>query len=131
MFVCVDFDGTLVDHRFPEIGPAVPLAFEFLHFFQEAKLRVILWTMRSNDPEIGRWALKEAVDYVEREHNIKFYGVNENSSQAKWTSSPKAYGHFYIDDAAVGCPLIQPEGFRRKCVDWSVVGPYVLRRSVS
>jgi len=24
MYICIDFDGTIVDHRFPEIGPPAP-----------------------------------------------------------------------------------------------------------
>ena len=34
----------------------------------------------------------------------------------------------YVDDAAFGCPLIRPKGFRRPCVDWETVGPALLER---
>ncbi len=124
MDICVDFDGTLVDHHFPEIGPPVPGALEWLEKFQRAGARLILFTMRSDGGGFGD-VLSQAVSYLE-ENGIQLFGVNVNPIQSSWTSSPKAYGELYIDDAAFGCPLIQLEGFQRPCVDWSVVGPGVM-----
>jgi hypothetical protein len=124
MYICVDFDGTIVDHRFPEIGPPVPGALEWLKKFQSAGAKLILFTMRSDGGKSGD-SLTRAVNYLE-ENGISLYGVNKNPSQVHWTNSPKAYGHLYIDDAAFGCPLTQPDGFQRKCVDWEIVGPVVL-----
>ena len=51
--IAVDFDGTIVDHVFPEIGAAVPGAFKWLKRFKEAGATLILWTMRSDGP--GSW----------------------------------------------------------------------------
>ncbi len=124
MYICVDFDGTIVDHRFPEIGPPVPEALEWMGKIQAAGGRLILFTMRSDGGKHGD-VLSQAVNYLSA-NGIKLYGVNENPTQVYWTKSPKAYGNIYIDDAAFGCPLIQPEGFQRPCVDWSVVGPGVM-----
>ena len=126
MYICIDFDGTIVDHRFPEIGPPVPGAVEWMKEFQEAGAKLILFTMRS---EGGRnpSALSWAVEYL-KENDITLYGVNKNPTQVHWTSSPKAYGNIYIDDASFGCPLIQPEGFNRPCVDWEIVGPGVMEK---
>jgi hydroxymethylpyrimidine pyrophosphatase-like HAD family hydrolase len=124
MYICIDFDGTIVDHRFPDIGPPAPGALEWLAKFQEAGAKLILFTMRSDGGKHGG-TLRAAVKYLE-DHGIKLYGVNKNPTQIHWTTSPKAYGQIYIDDSAFGCPLIQPEGFQRPCVDWDVVGPGVL-----
>ena len=129
-FICVDFDGTIVDHRFPHVGPEAPGAFLWLSRLQELDAKIILFTVRSDEPTdmygnpLNRLVLTEAVDYI-KANGIDLYGINENPSQVSWTSSPKAYGNVYIDDLAIGCPLIQPEGFFRPCVDWSVVGPLV------
>lgn len=125
MYICIDFDGTIVDHRFPEIGPPVPGALEWLSKFQAAGARLILFTMRSDGGRNGD-VLSAAVAYLQ-ENGIQLYGINENPTQVHWTSSPKAYGQLYIDDAAFGCPLIELEGFQRPCVDWSVVGPGVMK----
>ncbi len=121
MYICVDFDGTVVDHRYPEIGKPVPGALTWLKRLQLHGARIILYTMRSDGPKSGN-TLTEAADYMES-GGIKLYGVNRNPDQDDWTSSPKAYGDVYIDDSAIGCPLIQPKGFSRPCVDWKKVGP--------
>jgi len=124
MYICIDFDGTIVDHRFPDIGPPVPEALEWMKKFQDAGAKLILFTMRSDGSRSGD-ALARAVNYLE-ENGLTLYGVNHNPSQVHWTSSPKAYGQIYIDDSAFGCPLVHPEGFQRPCVDWDIVGPGVM-----
>ena len=65
---------------------------------------------------------------VQLELGIKLFGINTNPNQLSWTESPKAYADIYVDDAAFGCPLIRPEGFKRPCVDWETVGPELLER---
>ena len=126
MYICVDFDGTIVDHRFPEIGPPVPGAVEWMLKWQSAGARLILFTMRSDGGRDGD-VLNRAVEYL-KQNGVELYGVNKNPTQVHWTSSPKAYGQLYIDDAAFGVPLIHPEGFQRPCVDWEIVGPAVLEK---
>ena len=51
-----------------------------------------------------------------KENDIELYGINENPNQS-WSDSPKAYANYYLDDAAIGCPLIYPEE-GRPYVDW-------------
>jgi hypothetical protein len=121
MYICVDFDGTVVDHRYPDIGKPVPGALTWLKRLQRHGVRIILYTMRSNNTVSGN-TLSEAVQYME-DGGINLYGVNRNPDQDNWTTSPKAYCDVYIDDSAFGCPLIQPKGFGRPCVDWKQVGP--------
>lgn len=121
MDICIDFDGTMVDHRYPDIGPAVPAAINWVKRLQQHGARIILFTMRSNTKE-GGTLLRDAVYYLES-NGIKLFGINHNPSQDEWTTSPKAYGDVYIDDSAFGCPLTQPKGFQRPCVDWKIVGP--------
>lgn len=121
MYICVDFDGTVVDHRYPEIGEPVPAAIKWLLRIQATGARLILFTMRSDGPKTGN-LLTDAVQYLET-NGIRLFGINENPDQKEWTSSPKAYGHVYVDDLAFGCPLIHPKNFARPCVDWKKVGP--------
>jgi hypothetical protein len=59
--------------------------------------------------------LDDAVNWF-KENNIPLYGIQKNPQQHKWTTSPKAFGKLYIDDAALGCPLIHGEF--RPYVDW-------------
>ena len=123
MYICVDFDGTIVDHRFPDIGKPVPDAIKWLKRIHRAGGKLILYTMRSDGELMGN-LLSEAADYLKSE-GVELFGINNNPTQASWTSSPKVYGEIYIDDAAFGCPLIKPKGFSRPCVDWKIVGPQV------
>ncbi len=96
--IAIDFDGTCVTHEYPNIGKdtgAVPV----LKKLVENKHQLLLWTMRSGD------TLRDAVRWFEY-YEINLYGVNTNPTQKSWTESPKAYAQLYIDDAALGCPLI-------------------------
>jgi len=121
MVVCIDFDGTLVEHCYPLIGEdigAVPILKELL----AAGHKLILFTMRSGTQ------LDEAVEWCAK-RDIKLYGINENPQQKSWTASPKAYANLYIDDAALGVPLIYPEN-KRPYVDWIKVREYLVLHSI-
>lgn len=129
MFIVgADFDGTLVQHLFPEIGEPVPYAFSWLRLYAARGARLILWTMRSDGRSgAGRAngpVLTEAVEFC-RAKEVEFWAVNRNPEQHAWTQSPKAYCHVYIDDANACCPLVRPPGLR-PYVNCAVVGPHVL-----
>ena len=111
--ICVDFDGTVVTHEFPKVGEDIG-AYPILRKLQKAGHQIILWTMRSGEE------LCNAAEHME-DNGIKLYGINKNPTQTEWTQSPKVYGQLYIDDAALGCPLITKEGVSRPFVDWVAV----------
>ena len=46
MTIAVDFDGTIVEHKFPAIGNELPFATHTLKTLQEKGHRLILWTYR-------------------------------------------------------------------------------------
>jgi len=118
--IAVDFDGTVVDHIYPDIGKPVPLALEWLKKLQDLNFKIILLTMRSDQ------YLQDAVDYLET-NSIKLYGINQNPDQSFWTNSNKVYADYYIDDAAIGCPLLELTNFNRKCVDWEKIGFFLTK----
>lgn len=127
MEICIDFDGTCVTHEFPKVGKDIG-ALPVLNKIADAGHNLILFTMRSdieevtsNDYGIHKQAGKYLTDAVNwfKENNIKLYGINVNPSQTSWTKSPKAYGQLYIDDAALGCPLLYNTKISdRPFVDW-------------
>lgn len=119
--IAVDFDGTIVEHKFPAIGQPVPNAIEWIKKWSEKGAKIILWTVRSGD------YLEHALDYV-AQNEIELFGVNKNPEQQHFSHSPKAYAAIYVDDAAFGCPLHQPTGFDSPVVNWNVVGPDVLQK---
>ena len=45
--IAVDFDGTIVEDRYPQIGPMVPTAREVLRRYRELGGQIILWTCRT------------------------------------------------------------------------------------
>lgn len=116
MIIAVDFDGTLVEHRFPQIGQDVPDAFPWCLALQNAGARLILWTVR--DAEYLTAAVEHCLS-----RGLQFWGINGNPDQGTWSTSPKVFAHRYIDDAALGVPLARRAANERPYVDWSVVGP--------
>ena len=130
MYICIDFDGTCVTHEFPSIGKdigAIPVLKELV----KNNHKLILFTMRSNMKDVksldynihsqsGNY-LDEAVEWF-KNNKIPLYGINVNPVQITWTESPKAYGHLYIDDAALGIPLKYNINIsERPFVDWEEV----------
>ena len=109
--IAVDFDGTCVEHNYPAIGMDVEGAVEVLRTLNKHGHRIILNTMRSGQ------RLEAAVRWF-RDRKIELWAVNRNPEQEQWTTSPKVYADIYIDDSALGCPLIFLEGVRRPVVNW-------------
>ena len=46
MIIAVDFDGTIVEHKYPAIGKEIPFAFETLRKLQIEHHKLILWSVR-------------------------------------------------------------------------------------
>jgi len=129
MIIAVDFDGTIVEHEFPEIGNPVPGAIKWLRAFHAAGAKLILLTMRSDWTREGNGkVLSQAVEYL-HDNRVRLWGVNRNCEQGEWTGSPKVYAHIYIDDAAFGCPLLPPshEG-GKPMANWDIIGPAVMEK---
>lgn len=99
MVIAIDFDGTIVEHRYPSIGKELPFAIDTLCKLSEEGHRLILWTVRE-----GR-LLDEAVEFC-RSRGLEFYAVNsdypeeENGKNAHFTRKLKA--DMWIDDRNLG-----------------------------
>lgn len=111
--IAIDFDGTIVTHAYPKLGIDMG-GLKVLHKIQERGHNIILFTMRSGNE------LKEAVEYL-NQNGIKLFGINSNQTQGSWTNSPKVYANIYIDDAALGIPLLWDNTTQRPYVDWKEV----------
>jgi len=110
----IDFDGTCVTHEYPKVGRSIGAEKVLKRITDEGGL-LILWTMRSGDQ------LEDAKNWF-HDNGIPLFGAQRNPTQDEWTDSPKAYAQVYIDDAALGCPLVEliMEG-ERPYVDWDKV----------
>ncbi|MBN1819073.1 MAG: hydrolase [Prolixibacteraceae bacterium] len=93
MIIAVDFDGTIVEHKYPEIGEEIPFAFKTLKSLQALGHTLILWTFRSGKE------LNEAVDFCKK-NGVEFYAVNNNAPDEIFdpSLSRKIYADLYIDD---------------------------------
>ncbi len=95
--IAVDFDGTIVENRYPKIGKPILFAIETLKKLQDDGHHLILWTYRA-----GR-ELEEAVEFC-KGHGIDFYAVNKSYPEEKYdnTLSRKIQADYFIDDRNIG-----------------------------
>jgi len=98
MTIAVDFDGTIVEHRYPEIGREIPFAIETLKKLQNDHHRLILWTAREGK------LLDEAVEFC-RKRGLEFYAINSDEPDAQWEgykTARKLRCDLFIDDRNLG-----------------------------
>jgi hypothetical protein len=96
--IAVDFDGTIVEHKYPEIGKEILFAFDTLRALQKQKHQLILWTYRTGKE------LQEAVEFC-RQNGVEFYAVNKSYPEEEfdeYLSSRKIEADVFIDDRNVG-----------------------------
>ena len=100
MIIAVDFDGTIVEHKYPQIGKERAFAIATLKKLQAERHLLILWSVREGK------LLEEAVDFC-RKRGLEFYAVNANHPDeevkpdaAHPCRKPKA--DLFIDDRNVG-----------------------------
>lgn len=112
MKIAVDFDGTIVEHRYPEIGEEKLFAFDTLKQLQKLGHQLIMWTYR-NGPE-----LDAAVEYCKK-HGVVFYAVNKSYPEEKFDEnvvSRKIDADIFIDDRNIG-------GFISWSEIWQLLNP--------
>jgi hypothetical protein len=114
--IAVDFDGTIVDHEYPEIGKEKLFAFQTLKELEKRGARLILWTFRTGKE------LDEAVEFC-RKNGIEFYAVNKNYPEEIFDNnvSRKIDADIYIDDKNVG-------GFPGWSGIWQILFPFELEQ---
>lgn len=99
MKIAVDFDGTIVEHKYPYIGKEIPFAIDTLKRLVEERHKLVLWTVRE-----GR-LLDEAVTFC-RERGLEFYAVNQDEPDSVPVKSNhqsrKLKADVFIDDRNVG-----------------------------
>lgn len=99
MVIAVDFDGTIVEHRYPSIGKELPFAIETLRKLAAEGHRLILWTVREGQ------CLDEAVEFC-RNRGLEFYAVNrdypEEDKETNSSFTRKIKADLWIDDRNLG-----------------------------
>lgn len=109
--IAVDFDGTIVEHKFPKIGKEMLFAFATLKQLQKKGHKLILWTFRDGE------LLQEAVEYC-RQNGVEFYAVNKSYPEEVYdlSISRKINADIFIDDRNVG-------GFLGWSKIWQILHP--------
>ena len=99
MIIAIDFDGTIVEHKYPAIGRELPFAIETLKKLRDERHKLILWTVRE-----GR-LLEEALAFC-RERGLEFYAVNKDYPEEEEGQnnhfSRKLKVDIFIDDRNLG-----------------------------
>ena len=113
--IAVDFDGTIVEHEYPEIGKEKLFAFQTLKELEKRGASIILWTFRAGKE------LDEAVEFC-RKNGLEFYAVNKNYPEEVFdeTVSRKINADIYIDDRNIG-------GFPGWSEVWQILIPYEIQ----
>ena len=114
--IAVDFDGTIVEHAYPEIGKEKLFAFQTLKELNKMGASLILWTFRTGKE------LDEAVEFC-RMNGVEFYAVNRNYPEEVFdeTISRKINADIYIDDKNIG-------GFPGWSEVYQMINPFELRQ---
>ena len=99
MIIAVDFDGTIVEHRYPEIGEELPFATETLRMLIKDHHKLILWSVREGK------LLEDAINWC-KERGVEFYAVNKDYPEEKVEYnnhfSRKIKADIFIDDRNLG-----------------------------
>ncbi len=97
LIIAVDFDGTIVEDAYPQIGNPILFAFETLKELNKDGHRLILWTYRNGS------RLDEAVEFCSKK-GVEFYAVNKNYPEEKFEGkvSRKIHADIFIDDRNIG-----------------------------
>jgi len=98
MRIAVDFDGTIVEHKYPKIGKPLLFAFETLRELHKQNHQLILWTIRTGKE------LDEAIEFC-KQNGVFFYAVNKNFPEEIFdplNTSRKIDADIFIDDKNIG-----------------------------
>jgi hypothetical protein len=121
MQIFLDFDGTVVEHYYPLIGAYNQGCSEVVSMLQALGHEVILNTYRV---EIEDESLKEAIDFLNSLPLAK--RISKRTSKkvhpSPWNiEDARQVGKLFIDDIAVGIPLIDAPVSGGKMVDWEAI----------
>ncbi|NBV67703.1 MAG: hypothetical protein EBR74_04075 [Flavobacteriia bacterium] len=106
MKIYLDFDGTVVEHYFPEIGAENPNAIQVIARLQSAGHDIVLNTYRA---DIDQKHVKEALDYIhsfeEIQQPIEKFLSEKLEPRSFDLEVAKECNQLYLDDIAEGIPM--------------------------
>lgn len=112
--MAVDFDGTLVVDKFPEIGKEREYLCSLVRELHSRGVKVILWTSRTGEH------LENAVNWCE-EHNIPLDAVNQNIPEVielTGYDTRKVFADVYVDDKSCPAKVLELRQFSNQEESW-------------
>ena len=108
--IAIDFDGTIVQHMYPDIGETMDGALEGLHQLAMDGHHIVIWTCR-----VG----KELIDVRNwlNGNGVIYDALNHNAGCVNFPTGPKIYYDILVDDRAWDC-----------VIDWTKIVKDVRRR---
>lgn len=92
--IAVDFDGTIVEHKFPEIGTIKGNVVDRIREWYEQGHTICIWTCRTE-----KYA-EEAQQFL-YDNNIPYHFFNENPNCSFDDNCRKILANIYLDDRAL------------------------------
>ena len=105
--LAIDFDGTIVEHDYPNIGKLKEGAIEYINKLHEDGFYIIIWTVRGGKEQ------EDAENFL-KENSIHYDTINKNSTSfleklnenprfiAEYHEPRKICADIYIDDRNLG-----------------------------
>jgi hydroxymethylpyrimidine pyrophosphatase-like HAD family hydrolase len=96
--IAIDFDGTIVEDRYPGIGEPLIFAIDTIKRLKQDGHKLILWTYRTGKE------LDAAVDFC-KQQGIEFHAVNRGvleSDESETVHPRKIHADLFIDDRNIG-----------------------------
>ena len=100
--IAVDFDGTLCEDQWPNIGKPNNIIIEALKRCRKDGVKLILWTCRTNEGK-GQDYLDDAVKWC-HEKGLYFDAINMNIPEVMRLTggdTRKVYANLYLDDKSL------------------------------
>ena len=105
LVLAIDFDGTIVEHEFPDIGKLRLNVREVFQLLSDGGHFIIIWTCRTSQNIYGAIGVKPTLYDTQQfliENIIPFDTINHNNPNLSFQPSPKVYADVYIDDRQLG-----------------------------
>ena len=96
MIFAIDFDGTIVEACYPEIGEELPDAIKTIKALHDEGHQILIWTCRTLSHKMAP-GLHEMIAWLD-ERDCPYEAINCNIFGAEFFSMPKVYADVYIDD---------------------------------
>lgn len=115
MIFAIDFDGTIVEHEYPEIGKLKNNAGEVLIKIRNAGHKIIIWTCRYSEKD-----LNNCITFL-LSNGIPFDEINKNLTGINFNPYPKIYADIYIDDRDIFCDKINWFDIERRLLEKGII----------